>query len=131
MQDVADRAVFVLRAVMVEDENLAFFLQKQIELMAGYHVRISPASRLVTLRENLVFLRRADGAIVGVFPVDHVTWRAESANSLAAIAGQASGIGATGRELWLGGTASPLFRANLEAQGWVINEDVRPLLQLP
>jgi hypothetical protein len=37
--------------------------------------------------------------------------------------------GTTGKELWVEGTVSELFRENLTSQGWVIQEKARDKLE--
>lgn len=39
--------------------------------------------------------------------------------------------GVTSKELWFSGAVSPLARQNLEAAGWVVNDNTADQLRLP
>ncbi len=128
MQGVKDRAVFIERASRASDETMAFFFQQQAEDMAGYHAKVAPFARLVSL-QGLVFGQRTDGTVVGVFPIDYLTWRQASANTTSALAQDLKTIGAKNPELWVTGSISPVYRKNMTALGWTLQENVRDKLR--
>ena len=115
---------------MTQNEPTAFFLQRQAELMAGYHAKVQPAADLVQLGK-LVFLRRADGGVVGLFPADYLVWRQRSETAFTLIERGAAALGKiSAKEIWVTGDVSPLFRKNAEAKGWKIEAGVRDRLRL-
>ncbi len=130
MTGVADRAVFIQRATLDQDEFMALFRQRQAELMAGYHNKVGRVARMVKLGQA-PFLQRPDGVIVGLFPVDHISWTEQVA---VAVGAALDAIGnrpeITGGELWFEGTLSPLARRSFEAQKWVVHEKVATRLDL-
>jgi hypothetical protein len=122
MTGVADRGNFIRRAALAPDEQMAFLMQRMAELMLSYHATVAPAKRLVSAG-RLVFLQRADGVAVGVVPLDHVIWRRTTAERMAEMGQALDGLeGAAGKELWVEGTVSQLFRENLTSQGWVVQD---------
>ena len=129
MTGAADRGIFLKRAALAPDEQMAFLMQRMAELMLSYHTTVAPAKRMVPAG-RLVFLQRADGVAVGVVPLDHIIWRQTTAKRIAEMGAALDGIeGTTGKELWVEGTVSELFRENLTSQGWVIQEKARDKLE--
>jgi hypothetical protein len=129
MTGAADRGIFLKRAALAPDEQMAFLMQRMAELMLSYHTTVAPAKRMVPAG-RLVFLQRADGVAVGVVPLDHIIWRQTTAKRFAEMGAALDGIeGTTGKELWVEGTVSELFRENLTSQGWVIQEKARDKLE--
>ncbi len=128
LEGVEGRAVFIERAAQAADEPMAFFFQGQAEDMAGYHAKVAPLARLVALR-GLVFGQRADGTVVGVFPVDYLTWRQKSANTVSGLEPDIKKLGGKSPQLWVTGSMSPLYRKNMAALGWTVQENARDKLR--
>ncbi len=129
MTGTADRGIFLKRAALAPDEQMAFLMQRMAELMLSYHTTVAPAKRMVPAG-RLVFLQRADGVAVGVVPLDHIIWRQTTAKRIAEMGAALDGIeGTTGKEFWVEGTVSELFRENLTSQGWVVQEKARDKLE--
>ena len=130
MTGAADRGIFLKRAALAPDEQMAFLMQRMAELMLSYHTTVAPAKRMVPAG-RLVFLQRADGVAVGVVPLDHIIWRQTTAQRIAEMGEALDGLeGITGKELWVEGTVSQLFRENLTSQGWVVQEKARDKLEV-
>ena len=124
------RATFIKAATLVQDESAAFLLQRQAELMAGYHEKVTPVARLVQLGKS-VFMQRADGTLVGVFPADYVTWRQRSEASVKLLDQGIAQLGnVPAKELWLTGSVTPLFEKEFASKGWKIETGARDRLQL-
>ena len=63
----------------------------------------------------------AVGGIVGVFPIDSLSWTPETASAVETMTSEAKGSGATGaKTLVITGTATPLARRKLKALGWTL-----------
>ena len=74
-------------------------------------------------------MRRNDGRLVLLSPVDFIAWTEGVAEKLARLDGAiAESGGFTGKELWITGRVEPDARAHLEAAGWVVEEDKDALL---
>ncbi len=130
MQGVAGRETFVRQAAQVRDEPMAFFMQEQVKNMAGYHRRVARVASIIQLR-GLAFMQRRDGVLVGVFPVDHLAWRASAAKTVAGLEQEIARIsGVTGKEVWVTGTMSPLYRKNIRARKWIVHEQARDKLRM-
>ena len=131
MNEVKGRQAMVTAATLVQSNDLVYFRQRQAEMMAAYHLKISPVARMIRLGE-IAGLQKKDGTLVLVFPVDRVAWlkkvKATVMRTSREVAQNIPNL--TGKELWLGGTATPVARQNLEAQGWVVKENVFQKLTL-
>lgn len=131
MKGVAGRGEFIRQAALAPDEPMAFFLQQQAQAMAAYHLNVAPVAVVIGFH-NRAFMQRADGTLVGVFPVDHIVLRKITAQNASGIGREIDqSLGKVPRELWLTGTASPLFRETLQAEGWQITEKAKDRLTLP
>ena len=119
MEGVRGRHLFIASAVQADSESVARYMRQRAEMMERYHRKVGPARSLVTL-EGTCFLKRSNGALVGLFPLDHVAltgklWRKASAVTSAA----PEGAGGR-RALWITGSISPNARKALESLGWEV-----------
>jgi hypothetical protein len=131
MKGVAGRGEFIRQAALAPDEPMAFFMQQQAQAMAAYHLNVAPVTVVIGFR-NRAFMQRADGTLIGAFPVDHIVLRKITAQNVSGIGREIDRtLGKVPRELWLTGTASPLFQETLQAQGWQITEKAKDKLTLP
>ena len=79
----------------------------------------------------MVFLQRTDGTVAGVLPTDYLIWRQKTSQTATALDADLTRVaGVRGKELWLTGTASPLFQKNMAAKGWKIEDYVGGKLTL-
>lgn len=130
LSNVSDRAVFIQRATLDQDEFIVFFRQQQALMMAGYHENVAKVAKIVKLGQ-VPFMMRPDGVLIGVFPVDHLAWTQEIASAdNAALQAIAKRKDVTGGELWFEGSVSDLARERLEAQNWVVRANAGPELKL-
>ena len=131
MNEVGNREAMVAAATLVQSSPLVYFRQRQAEMMAAYHLKVSPVARMIRLGE-MAGLQKKDGTLVLTFPIDHVAWlkvvRDRTVTLSRNITQNIPNL--TGKELWLGGTVTPVARQNLEAQGWVVKENVSKKLTL-
>ena len=131
MNEVGNRDAMVEVATLVQSDDLVYFRQRQAEMMAAYHLKVSPVARMIRLGE-IAGLQKKDGTLVLTLPFDHVAWlkvvRDRTVTLSRNITQNIKNL--TGKELWLGGTVTPFARQNLEAQGWVVKENVSKKLTL-
>ncbi len=118
MGGVAGREVLLKVAISADTDALCMLRQRQMRMYAAYHQQTQPLERFVAVG-NLVMARTRDGRTVVAVPLDYLAWTDALAQSMAGAEGSLKAA-AGGRELWLGGTISPLARKTLEAQGWKV-----------
>jgi len=121
---IYNRDIFIQRAVLVQSEDMAFHMMRWARMIDAYNTKIQKAQRFVRLGQAPM-LQRADGVIVGLFPFDYLAWTDQIANRHATNMKDIPNIqGITGGEIWFEGGVSPQARKALEAQNWVVKENV-------
>jgi hypothetical protein len=119
MGPVADKAVFVRRAASINVRGYAFAMRKHAE-MAAKHARTSGFTRFVSLG-GFPFNQARDGTVIGVMPVDIVSWTEVTARAFGGSSADLRKIGRAG-ELRFTGTATNLAKQRLQASGWRVVE---------
>jgi hypothetical protein len=126
---VTNRDLFIKFAITTTDGDVAFYRQRMAQMYAAYHktqvplLQFIPFDRDIPVR-TLGLAQTVDGMLVFHSPLDHLVWSELIANVFAAIEEAAEEIpNATGKELWLAGSLTPLARRNIEAAGWKIFTD--------
>ncbi len=123
-----NRGAFIQRAVLVQDETMAFFMRRWAEMIAAYHQRVARVSRIVRLGK-MPIAQRKDGVIVATLPIDHLAWSETIARRHGTNMQSISSIpGVTGGEIWIEGTISKQARNALEAQKWVVRDNAATVL---
>jgi hypothetical protein len=124
LKDVQNRATFIAAAGLVTRQSVARFYRETAQLMAGYHTKIAPVVSLGRIG-NIPFLKRADGTVLLVLPLDYIFKTESVANKLHVID---EGLKKTGnvfaKELWLTGKVNNGSREMLETSGWKITEEI-------
>lgn len=123
MGGVAGREVVLKIAIGADSDALCMLRQRQVRMYAAYHQQMQPLERFVAVG-NLMIARTRDGRTVVAVPADYLAWTESLNQSVAGAEGPLKAVAGTGaRELWLGGTISPLARKTLEAQGWKVYDN--------
>ncbi len=122
MRGVRGREIFITAASQVNEKSVARFMRLRAGMMANYNASISRVSRFVNIN-GTPLLQRKDGVIVGLFPLDYVSWtwdlyKKEKAASESVVKVR----GDTGKELWIDGRFDPVARKALESRGWKLND---------
>jgi len=124
----SNRGAFIQRAVLVQDETMAFFMRRWAEMIAAYHQRVAPLARIVRLG-MMPIAQRGDGVIVATLPIDHLAWSETIARRHGTNMQSISSIaGVTGGEIWIEGSISRQARDGLEAQNWIVRDNVGSIL---
>jgi len=118
---------FVKEAALDTEEVQALYRRRQAELMAAYHTLIEPVQRIVVLN-NVPFMQRANGIIVGTFSADFVDWTQEVGVFAYNVTGEAQGAPL---EVWITGFLSEQSEQRFTELGWTINRDAEKFLTLP
>ncbi len=123
-----NRGAFIQRAILVQDETMAFFMRRWAEMIAAYHQHVARVSRIVRLGK-MPIAQRKDGVIVATLPIDHLAWSETIARRHGTNMQSISSIpGVTGGEIWIEGTISKQARSALEAQKWVVRDNAATVL---
>ena len=122
MRGVGDREELVKLALLTGDEDLALFRQRQAQMYAGFHNAVSRIDRFVPIGQ-VAAARLADGTLIFVVPLDRLAWTRTAAAFVLGISESADAVrNAAAKQLWVGGTLTPLARKEMEARGWTIHE---------
>ena len=120
MGGVTGREIFLKVAIGADSDALCMLRQRQARMYASYHQQVQPIARFAAVG-NLVVAHTRDGRAVVNVPLDYLVWTETLAQSVDNAEAQLKAQPAKGgRELWLGGTISPLARKALESRGWKI-----------
>ena len=92
------------------------FLRVRAQLIGLCHDKTKSIASFVDARNSL--LRRNDGVVVGIFPLDYIAWTAGFARNEEVISSAIKQMqGVTGKELWVTGVVDPITRKALEDRG--------------
>ena len=117
--------VMVARAALADSRDVAYFIRKRVELTAAYQEKTGQLTGFVLLGNSpFPMSTTTDNGIVGVFPVDIISWTESTSAVLAAMTSAAQDDGITGLKiLHITGTTTPLAKKNLKVLGWKVQED--------
>ena len=121
MRGVSDRHLFVAKAASAVDEPTAIFNRTQVQMMAGYHARVGRVSRCIDAA-GVILLEKADGGVVGLFPLDHVVWTAGLRQKEQAVSTALKiRMEDKPKEFWITGTMDASAQQGLTAAGWKVD----------
>ncbi len=124
MSGVKNRSIFIRAASLASEESVALFMRLRAQLMALYGSKKGGVVSFIEAN-GVPLVRTKDGAIVGIFPLDHVAWTAALARKEMAVSDALGKMpGVKRKELWIGGTVDPIARKALEDKGWRVEERV-------
>lgn len=118
---VVNRGDFIRRAVNASSHKVAFLVLRRAQMTAAYHERVSPVRSITSL--GGVPMALTNGGIVGVFPIDHLSWTRGFAGTVSAVNnGRKTLPGSPRVKMLITGTASKLAAANLKKNGWQLEQ---------
>ena len=101
--------------------GVAFLVMRRAQMTAAYHERVAPVSSIVDL--GGVPMAVAGSGVVGVFPIDHLSWTRAFAGTVSSVnKGRKSLPGSPRVEMLITGTASKRAAANLKKNGWQLKQ---------
>jgi hypothetical protein len=122
MPGVADRTIFLERASKIDSRPLAYFMRRHAEMLKSHQSRGMAFARFVSLG-GYPFNVLRDGRLVGVMPVDALSWTETIAAIMRDCDADAQKLSRTGRvELRITGTATTLAKKELQMLGWQVVE---------
>jgi len=120
MKMTRNRGAFVKFSAVVHKINLAHFRQRQAEMYAGYNRFVEPIERFEPFG-GLVAARTRGGKLVFNVPLDHLVWTKAMARFIEAANSHVNQLGwVKAKQMWVGGTVSPLALEQLVKRGWKI-----------
>lgn len=114
----------ITRAAEAESHDAAFFMRTRLELMAAQQRKSGDITGFATLGQSPfpLAVTRANG-IEAIFPLDALSWTAETSATFESLGEAARAEGMTGPvSLRITGTASPLAARKLKALGWTVEQ---------
>lgn len=130
MPGTAGRAALIQVSLEAPNEEWALFYQQMAELLDGYNDRVAPIVSIERFN-RLVLAHDQTGKTIVIAPIDYMIWseRVASVTEQMAKSLQLS-PGGDKCELWITGTASPLFKSQAEARGVRVKDHVSAVLPL-
>ena len=122
MKNTSGREVFVKFAISTDNAEVAEFRKRQAVMYAQYNRKVAPVNRFVSVG-GVVVGQLVDGNLIMIVPMDNLLWTKSMARFFRTANEKLKALpGATGKQLWLSGTISPLARKEIEALGWKVVE---------
>lgn len=131
MDGTKDRQIVIEQALAAQSEVDAWFFVVSTMLFSWFHAEQQPVDRFLAGVNMPVAVTR-DGVVVSIMPIEYLAWTegiAAAADRFTALADSIEG--ATGREMWFGGLASPRCLEELAKRGWTVHQDIAKLVDLP
>lgn len=113
----------VAQAARADSRGSAYFIRRRMELTAAWQRRNKTIVAFVG-EDSVMFplAQTTSGGIVGVYPIDILSWTPGTAQTIDAMTAEAQNSGAANKTLVITGAATPLARSNLAARGWTVQE---------
>lgn len=125
MSSVQNRGEFVARAASVHRHDAAFFMRKHAELLGDYHSRTGALTGFVTFG-GYPFNTIRTGGVLGILPIDTMSWTENTARSMRDIVNQSRSAGFAGKaEMRITGTATALAKQQMQGMGWTVTDNYK------
>ncbi|MDH3691850.1 MAG: hypothetical protein OEU36_20610 [Gammaproteobacteria bacterium] len=123
MKGVEDRTEYITFAIPTDTNELALFRQRMAGMYAGFHQKIKPIKRFVSM-DRFVAAQTTDDRLVVAVPLDYLVWTQSTAEIVGSLDDHAQTLkDIRGKELWLAGSISPLAAESLKRRGWTVAAD--------
>jgi hypothetical protein len=123
LEGVDGREVIVEIAAPADSLELAQFNLANASLLAAYHSSETPLTAILPGAPIPVAMT-SDGGLIILVSADHAFWVEDLAGVIEIMADRFADREATSRELWLRGTASPRFVAEVLDLGWTVRQSI-------
>ena len=110
-------------AAPADSLELAQFNLANASLLAAYHRSQTPLTAILPGAPIPVAMT-SDGGLIILASADHSFWVEDLAGVIEIMADRLADREATSRELWLRGTASPRFVAEVGDLGWTVHQSI-------
>ena len=130
MTGTAGRAALIKVSLQAPNEQFALFYQQMAELLDGYNDRIAPIVSIQAFN-RLVLARDKTGKLIFIAPIDYMIWNERVAYVTEWMVKELKlRPGEDKLELWITGTASPMFKSQAEARGIHVKDHISAVLPL-
>jgi hypothetical protein len=123
MTEAVNREVALMIALPVKDPEEAMAITTLIIMYAGYNNNVTKLKQLYPVK-RILGARDAEGDLVLLLPVDHLTWNAKLDGVLASVTEESARLGNGKRHMYLLGTASDVALGQLKRRGWNVRTRV-------
>ena len=128
MKRVKGRPIFIGKASRARDKAMARFNRLMTEMMAGYYTDVSSDIEIIDVG-GPIGLRRKDGVMVFLAPIDHIFWTPAVEGKLVKLDTGIQKLGrVSGKELWITGNIGAIALKHMEARGWKVRDHVQDAL---
>ncbi|WP_342642589.1 hypothetical protein [Rhodoligotrophos ferricapiens] len=117
MRQAEGLSLYLSLIAKAQRPDLAFFHRLQTQWIAAYHARVAPLEAFVSM-VGMPFMRRADGKLVGFFPVDMIAWTDAVEKAALAMNERILKERANGLELRITGTVTEDAQQGFKKLGW-------------
>jgi len=125
MDGVGQRRNMIEAAADADGRDVAMYLRLQAEMMNAYHHAVAKAAAVLLADNRTVLLKKTDGAVVFLAPLDHVESTARLWRRMESLDKAIEAMdGVTGKEIWITGDFSSDVCDALENMGWRVEERV-------
>lgn len=121
---VPGRDGFLRRAVSVNRRDAAVFNRRYTEMVADYHLKNKSIVSFVSAAE-FPFNQTATGAVLGIWPVDALSWTEGTSRAMTAAASAIRSNRLGRPELRISGQATPSAKDGLRELGFTVAENAR------
>ena len=128
MNTVDNRHAFFEVATSAQFEEEALFFQRMAEMLLSYHRNVKPLYEIVAIDDRLLMGVTRDHSLVGMLPIEYLSWRAEVAEAIEAVTNWKSARQVENVELWIAGKPTPRAESELLAIGVTVRQDAMAYL---
>ncbi|MGK0260700.1 MAG: hypothetical protein ACI96M_004153 [Candidatus Azotimanducaceae bacterium] len=128
MKGVEGRKAFVKTAILADNTDVTYFRQRQAQMYAAYHKKVSPIMSFVAIGE-LSAAKLASGILVFMVPLDLLAWTEQTGSFISnADAYIDQNLKPAGFQVVLAGKTTELARSKFKALGWTVTENAESQL---
>jgi len=125
MAAVQNRSAFVARAASVHRHDAAYFMRRHAELLAEYYARTGSLASFVSFGGYPFNVTRS-GGVIGILPLDALSWTENTAQSMRDIVNQSRSAGFGKAEMHITGQSTALAKKKLKELGWTVADNFKP-----
>ncbi|MGF7162544.1 hypothetical protein FHS85_004198 [Rhodoligotrophos appendicifer] len=127
MPRAANKTLYVAKIAGAADVDAAFFHRVQTQWMAAYNAKVEPITGFANVL-GFPLLVRADGKLVGLFPMDILAWTDPVRKTVLAMSQKISAESGAPVEIRLSGTVTDEARREIAKVGWTVKDHDTALL---
>lgn len=128
MKGVEGFDVFISKANLATEETIALSYRIRAQMMASYHAKVAPVSRILNIDGVLIAQTKA-GALVLLAPADYVFWTKKLEDKIKTFESSIETMATvSGKELWVTGKIDKTAQENFASNGWKVSENADDVL---